>query len=42
MLGNVTLLVLGAATNWFGISNRQALGRGSPTPEADAAAAQGP
>jgi EmrB/QacA subfamily drug resistance transporter len=38
MLGNFTLLVLGAATNWLGISNRQALVRGTPTPETAAAA----
>ena len=31
MLGNFTLLLLGAATNWFGISNRQALVRGTTT-----------
>lgn len=37
MLGNFTLLVLGAVANWFGISNRQAMVRGPATPEAAAA-----
>jgi len=32
-IGNFTLLLLGAATNWFGISNRQALVRGTSAPE---------
>jgi hypothetical protein len=38
MLGNFTLLVLGAATNWFGISNRQALVSGATAAETAAAA----
>ena len=36
-IGNFTLLLLGAATNWFGISNSQAMVRGTTTPETAAA-----
>ena len=38
MLGNFTLLILGAATNWLGISNRQALASGTTKSETAAAA----